>query len=254
MSCVQLKGLKALVTGGTSGIGRAIARLYAKEGADVAILGTHAGRAQEVIQELESLRVIPEQKFVSFLVDVASTTEVEAILTQLLAQFGGIDILVNNAGITRDGLLMRMSEEDWDRVLDVNLKSLYNCCRVLVRPMMKARRGVILNMTSVIGLTGNVGQVNYAASKSGVIGFTKSLARELASRGIRVNCIAPGYIETSMTEGLPEALKQELLATIPLGRMGSAEEVAEAALFFVSPRAKYITGQVLAVDGGMVMH
>ncbi len=250
----SLKGLRALVTGGTSGIGRAIALLYAQEGADVAIFGTNPERAQQTLHELEAVRISAEQKFSSFLVDVASTQAVEEVLAQFLHRFGGIEILVNNAGITRDGLLMRMSEEDWDRVIDVNLKSLYNTCRVLIRPMMKARRGSIINITSVIGLTGNGGQVNYAASKSGVIGFTKSLARELASRGILANCIAPGYIQTHMTESLPETLKEETLAKIPLGRMGSVEEIAQVALFLASRGASYITGQVLAVDGGMVMH
>ena len=250
---MQLRDKRALITGGTAGIGKAIAAQYVLSGAHVAIFGTNEERARATVAELEALRVDPAQKICFSLVDVASTQEVERAIQELMVQWGGIDILVNNAGITRDGLLMRMSEEDWDRVIDVNLKSVYNTCRVVTRPMMKARSGVIINVSSVVGLTGNAGQTNYAASKSGVIGFTKSLAKELASRGVRVNCIAPGYIQTNMTEGLSESIKNDILARIPLNRLGTGADIARVALFLGSEDSGYMTGQVLAVDGGMVM-
>ena len=179
--------------------------------------------------------------------------QVDECIGKILKDFGKVDILVNNAGITRDGLLMKMSEEDWDLVLQVNLKSIYNTCKALSRPMMKARSGAIVNISSVIGLIGNAGQANYAASKSGMIGFTKSIAKELASRGIRANCIAPGYIDTQMTEGLPAPVKEAIIAKIPMGRIGHPNDIAAAALFLASDLASYITGQVLTVDGGMVI-
>lgn len=248
-----LKGKKALITGGTAGIGKAIARLYAEQGADVAIFGTNKERAEQAVQEIGSALIHSEQKILSFLVDVAKAKEIETAIQKLLAEWGKIDILVNNAGITRDNLLIRMSEEEWDLVMDVNLKSVYNTCRVIARPMMKARSGSIINITSIVGLTGNAGQVNYAASKSGMIGFTKSLAKELASRGVRANCVAPGYIETQMTEVLPPQVKEGILTKIPLSRIGQPRDVAHAALFLASDLSNYITGQVLAVDGGMVM-
>jgi len=247
-----LKGKSALITGATAGIGKAIARLYAEHGADVAILGTNKERAEATVKELEELKVDPAQKIVYFLADVSKTKEIDEIVSELLASWGKIDVLVNNAGITKDNLLMKMSEEDWDLVLDVNLKSIYNTCRALSRPMMKARSGVIINISSVIGLTGNAGQVNYAASKSGMIGFTKSLAKELASRNVRANCVAPGYIETQMTDALAPAIKEAVLAKVPLGRIGKPVDIAYAALFLASDLSSYITGQVLTVDGGMV--
>lgn len=248
-----LKGKTALITGGTAGIGKAIACLYAEQGAHVIIWGTNSERAQQAVKELEMSRLSEEQKCASYLVDVAKTEEVNETVQKMLAEFGKIDVLVNNAGITRDNLLLRMNEEDWDQVLAVNLKSVYNTCHALIRSMMKARSGVILNISSVIGLTGNAGQVNYAASKAGMIGFTKSLAQELASRNIRANCIAPGYIETQMTGGLPDSIKEAILTKIPLGRIGSPRDIAHAALFLASDLATYITGQVVTVDGGMVM-
>jgi 3-oxoacyl-[acyl-carrier protein] reductase len=248
-----LQGKTALVTGGTAGIGKAIALLFAEQGANVVIFGTHEERAKAVVQEMESAKCFEDQKFTYYLVDIAHTKEVEITVNKLLSDWSHIDILVNNAGITRDNLLMRMSEEDWDLVVDVNLKSVYNTCRVLARPMMKARAGKIINITSVIGLTGNAGQTNYAASKSGMIGFTKSLAKELASRNICVNCVAPGYIETQMTQDLPEAVKQAVLSKIPLSRIGQPSDIAHAVLFLASNKADYITGQVLTVDGGMVI-
>ena len=248
-----LKGKTALITGGTAGIGKAIALLFAKQGADVAFIGTNGERAKAVLQEIEANRADPSQCIRFFLCDVAKTNDVEQIVSQLLTEWGKIDILVNNAGITRDNLLIRMTEDEWDLVVATNLKSVYNTCRVLARPMMKARSGRVINISSVIGLMGNAGQVNYAASKSGVIGFTKALAKELASRGILVNCVAPGYIETQMTQGLPDAVKEKILSEIPLSRVGSPEDIAHAVLFLASDLASYVTGQVLTVDGGMVM-
>lgn len=248
-----LKGKSALITGGTAGIGKAIASLYAQHGADIAIFGTNLERAEQAMKEIEALKVDPGQKICYFLVDVSKSKEVDEAIAQVLQNFSKIDVLVNNAGITRDGLLMKMSEEDWDLVVDVNLKSIYNTCRALTRPMMKARSGAIINISSVIGLMGNAGQVNYAASKSGMIGFTKSLAKELASRNIRANCVAPGYIETQMTDVLPAPVKEAVLAKIPLSRIGKPNDVAYAALFLASDLSGYITGQVLTVDGGMVM-
>lgn len=248
-----LKGKKAIVTGGTAGIGKAIAIAFAKAGASVAIFGTNAERASSVLKELQELSCQSEQTFSSHIVDVANKQAVDAAMQVILAQFGSVDILVNNAGITRDGLLMKMSEEDWDQVLDTNLKSVYNTCQSLVRVMLKARSGKVINISSVVGLTGNAGQTNYSASKSGMIGFTKSLAQELASRGICVNCIAPGFIETSMTDALNDSQKEGILKQIPMGKMGNVDDIANAALFLASPLSNYITGQVLTVDGGMVM-
>jgi 3-oxoacyl-[acyl-carrier protein] reductase len=248
-----LKGKSALVTGGTAGIGKAIALLYARHGADVMIFGTNRERAEAVVKEMEDLRTDPNQKVGFVLVDVSKTKEVDQAIQEILGKWGKIDVLVNNAGITRDNLLMKMSEEDWDQVLNINLKSVYNTCRALTRPMMKARSGAIINISSVIGLTGNAGQVNYAASKSGMIGFTKSLAKELASRNVRANCVAPGYIETQMTESLPPPIKEAILTKIPLGRIGQPSDIAQAALFLASDLSGYITGQVLTVDGGMVI-
>ncbi len=248
-----LKGKTALITGGTAGIGKAIALLFARQGADVAIFGTNGERAVQAVLEMETHRLTSEQKFLSFLVDVAKTAEAEQAIQQVISAFGKVDILVNNAGITRDNLLMRMTEEDWDDVMRVNLKSVYNMCRPLSRIMMKAKSGSIINISSVIGLTGNAGQTNYAASKAGMIGFTKSLAKELSSRGVRANCIAPGYIETQMTEVLPPQVKEGILTKIPLARIGQPGDIAQAALFLGSDMSNYITGQVLPVDGGMVM-
>lgn len=248
-----LRGKSAIVTGGTAGIGKAIAALYVEHGADVAIFGTNQQRAEQALSEMEAIKVHPEQKILSFILDVSKTQEVEEAVGQLLAAWGKVDILVNNAGITRDNLLMKMNEEDWDRVVDVNLKSIYNTCKVLCRPMMKARSGSIINISSIIGLTGNAGQANYAASKSGMIGFTKSIAKELASRSIRANCVAPGYIETPMTDVLPAPVKEQILVKIPLGRIGQPRDVAHAALYLACDLSSYVTGQVITVDGGMVM-
>lgn len=248
-----LKDKKALITGGTAGIGKEIALAFAKAGAHVAIFGTNEQRANEVLQELKAAASFPEQQFFSFIVNVSENDKVEEAIQKLLNLFGALDILVNNAGITRDGLLMKMSEEDWDSVLDVNLKSVYNTCKSVIRAMIKARRGKIINISSVVGLTGNAGQVNYAASKSGMIGFTKALALEVAPRDICVNCIAPGFIKTRMTDALNESQQEGILKKIPMGRMGSSSDIANAAVFLASSSSDYITGQVLTVDGGMVM-
>ena len=248
-----LKDKKALITGGTAGIGKDIALTFAKQGASVVIFGTNEERAIEVIKELESVKTFPEQSFMYQIVNVSCKTSVDDSIQKILNQWGSLDVLVNNAGITRDTLLMKMSERDWDDVIDINLKSVYNLCQSLVRPMLKARSGKIINISSVVGLTGNAGQVNYSASKSGMIGFTKALAQELATRGICVNCIAPGFIQTKMTDVLTDQQKDVILKKIPMGRLGSTEDIANAAVFLASPYSSYITGQVLTVDGGMVM-
>lgn len=242
-----LKDKVAIVTGGTSGIGRATAVAFAKQGAKVAILGTHEERGNEVCQELG-----PSGTF--YQADVSNLKQIQATVKQILEHYGQIDILVNNAGITKDQLLIKMSEEDWDQVMDINVKSCYNLSHSCVRSMMRNRSGKIINVSSVVGLTGNAGQVNYAASKAAMIGFTKALAKELASRNIQVNCIAPGFIETRMTENLTEAQKEILLSQIPMGRMGKSEDVADLALFLASDKSNYLTGVVIPVDGGMVMY
>lgn len=245
-----LEGQIAVVTGGTAGIGKAIAMKYAEEGAVCIIIGTNLERGQAVINEIKE-KTGKEAKF--YAADVGKTAEVEEIIRKVLEAFGRIDILVNNAGVNADQLLMKMTENDWDRVIDTNLKSCYNTCQSAVRSMIKARKGKIINISSVIGLVGNVGQVNYAASKAGMIGFTKALAKELASRGINVNCIAPGYIQTPMTDKLNEKQKETILKEIPMGSLGNPEDIAHAAWFLASPLSSYITGQVITVDGGMVM-
>jgi len=250
---MQLKGKTALVTGGTAGIGKAIAIAFASCGANVVIFGTNAERAKKSVSEIEAACVSSDQKVLSFLVNVSDFKQVDDAVQKVLSCFERVDVLVNNAGITKDNLLMRMKEEDWDEVLAVNLKSVYNTCKSLARSMMRAKTGSIINITSVVGVMGNAGQTNYAASKAGMIGFTKSLAKEFASRGIRANCVAPGYIETQMTEVLPSQVKEGIVKQIPLGRIGQPEDIAEAVCFLASDASRYITGQVLAVDGGMVM-
>jgi 3-oxoacyl-[acyl-carrier protein] reductase len=246
-----LKGQTAIVTGGTAGIGKAIALRFAEQGAHVIVIGTNAERGEQVVRDIAAIAPESKSRFVQL--NVAKTDEVEAAIKNLLTIYPQVDILVNNAGITRDLLLMKMEEDDWDQVMEVNVKSCYNTCHALVRPMMKARKGKIINMSSVIGLIGNAGQANYAASKAAIIGLTKALAKELAPRNICVNCIAPGFIDTQMTGGLNEAMKESTLAKIPLGRMGRPEEIANVALFLACSLSDYITGQVFAVDGGMVM-
>ncbi len=248
-----LVGKKALVTGGTSGIGLEIAKVFAENGADVMIFGTNAQRAEHAIREIEKVRKAGSQEVSSELVNVACCKEVEEALLRLFSRWDHLDILVNNAGITRDNLLMKMSEEEWDEVLAVNLKSLFNTCRIVSRQMVKAKAGKIINISSVVGLTGNAGQVNYAASKSGMIGFSKALAHEISRKGICVNCIAPGFIDTPMTATLSDKVKQELAEKIPTKRLGTSRDIAHAALFLASHLSDYVTGQVLAVDGGMVL-
>ncbi len=247
---MDLRGQVALVTGASRGLGRAIALALARVGADVALnYARSAQLAQEVAGNIAGLG----RKAVAIGADVADFAQVERMCDQVIKEFGKIDILVNNAGITRDTLLLRMKEEDWDAVIDTNLKSIYNCTKAVTRPMLKQRSGRIVNITSVVGIMGNSGQANYAAAKAGIIGFTRSVARELGSRGITVNAIAPGFITSEMTEGLTEEVKRSYLAQIPLERFGSPEDVAGAVLFLVSPEASYITGQTIHVDGGLLM-
>ena len=245
-----LDGKVALVTGGSRGIGRAIALRLAEEGADLAICARNVAAAGEVAAAIETLgrRCLVRQA------DVADAEQAAELVATTIAELGRLDVLVNNAGITRDNLLMRMKEEDWDEVLAINLKGAFNCVRAAVRPMLKSRGGRIVNITSVVGLLGNAGQANYAASKAGLIGLTKSLARELASRGITANSVAPGLVpETGMTDGLTEQQQEQMIATVPLGRAGTPEDVAHAVAFLASDQAAYITGQVLSVDGGMAI-
>lgn len=247
----MLKDKKVVITGGTSGIGKEIALLFAEQGAHVLIFGTNQERAEKVIEQMKNLG--GDQEFSYDIVNVSDTAEVDLALNKVLEKWGNIDVLINNAGIVKDNLIIKMKEEEWDEVLNVNLKSVYNTCRVLARPMIKAKSGKIINVTSIVGLTGNAGQVNYAASKSGMIGLTKSLAQELASRGVCVNCIAPGFILTPMTERLSDKVKEGILNSIPMRRMGNPIEIARVALFLASHLSDYVTGQVLTVDGGMVM-
>ena len=247
---MSLEGKVALVTGGSRGIGEAIALRLAEQGADVAVCASRSlERAQEVATRIETTG----RKSLALQADVADEEAVTGLFKQIEDELGPVGILINNAGINRDGLMMRLKPEDWDAVLNVNLRGAYLCTKVAARPMMKARSGRIINISSVVGLRGNAGQANYAASKAGLIGLTKSTAREFASRGITVNAVCPGYIPTEMTEGIPEDAKEALLAQIPLGRMGSPDEIAAAVGFLASDDAAYITGQAVVVDGGMVM-
>jgi 3-oxoacyl-[acyl-carrier protein] reductase len=245
----QLANQIAVVTGAGRGIGRAIALKFAAEGADVVVISRTEANSTKVAEEARALG----RRAWAFALDVADAAAVSAAAEQILAATSRVDILVNNAGITRDGLLMRLPDADWDAVLDTNLKGAFLVTKAFVRTLIKQRSGRILNISSVIGLIGNAGQANYAASKAGLIGFTQSAARELGSRGITVNAIAPGFIETDMTAELNEAMRAELLKRIPLGVFGAAEDIAAAALYLASPAARYVTGQVLTVDGGMVM-
>ena len=245
-----LDGKTALVTGASRGIGRAIALRLAAEGASVAI--NYAGNTAKA-EETKAAIEAAGGKAALFQADVSDSAQVEQMVASVTEVFGTIDILVNNAGITRDGLLMRMKEEDFDAVLDTNLKGIFHVTKAVSKLMMKKRAGRIVNMASVVGIMGNAGQTNYAAAKAGVIGFTKSAARELAARGITVNAVAPGFIATDMTAAMPEKAKEATLAAIPLRRMGAPEDVANAVAFLVSDQASYITGQVVKVDGGMVM-
>ncbi len=242
----MLNGKTALITGGTAGIGKAIAVAFAKYGAKVAIFGQNEERGAQVLAELGAGAMFVKT-------DVSSFAETEHSIQQVLKEFGHVDILVNNAGITRDGLLLKMTEDDWNKVIETNLNSCFNTCKILLRQFLKLKRGKIINISSVVGLTGNSGQTNYAASKAGIIGFTKALAQEIASRQINVNCIAPGYINTPMTDTLTSEQKDQIFSKIPFGRMGTPEEIANVALFLASDLSAYVTGQVITVDGGMVM-
>ncbi|MEX2584486.1 MAG: 3-oxoacyl-[acyl-carrier-protein] reductase [Gemmatimonadota bacterium] len=247
MGDVELKGQSALVTGGSRGIGLAIARALAEGGARVAVVARDEARAGKAADSL------PGEGHRGYAADVSDSATVDALIKQVENDLGGIDILVNNAGVTRDNLLIRIKDEDWDAVLDTNLRGAFNAIRAASRGMMKRRSGRIVNITSVVGITGNKGQANYAASKAGLVGLTKSVARELASRGILVNALAPGYIETDMTADLPDAARDSLLEQIALGRLGQPDDIAGVVRFLAGPAAAYITGQVLVVDGGMVI-
>lgn len=246
---MQFVGKSVVVTGGGRGIGRAIALAFGREGAKVAVaVARDLAAAEAVAREIEALG----QKAIARRADVSQWEAAQQLIQDAIAAFGQVDILVNNAGVTRDDLLLRLDEEKWDAVLDVNLKGTYHCTRAALRPMLRQRSGRIINITSVLGLVGNAGQANYCASKAGVIGFTRAVAREVGSRGITVNAIAPGYIQTQMTAAISDAARAALLERIPLGRFGAPEDVAGAALFLASDAAAYITGQVLTVDGGML--
>ncbi|UOE92874.1 3-oxoacyl-[acyl-carrier-protein] reductase [Alkalihalobacillus sp. LMS39] len=245
-----LKGKTALVTGASRGIGKAVALDLAKQGANVCV--NYAGskeKAEQVVAQIKELGV----ESIAIQADVSNSDEVQTMVKEVVSTFGTVDILVNNAGITRDTLVMRMKEEDWDAVIDTNLKGVFLCAKAVMRQMMKQRYGRIINVASVVGVLGNAGQANYVAAKAGVIGLTKSLARELANRNITVNAVAPGFIETDMTDKLPEDVKEGLLQQIPLSSLGKPEHVAHAIRFLASDEAEYMTGQTLHVDGGMFM-
>jgi 3-oxoacyl-[acyl-carrier protein] reductase len=244
-----MQGQVALVTGASRGIGAAIAQALGKQGAVVIGTATTQNGADQITDALQQAGV----KGTGMALDVNDAAQIEAVLKQIAEQFGEIAILVNNAGVTRDTLLMRMKEEDWDTVISTNLKSVYRMSQAVLRPMMKARYGRIINISSVVGHSGNAGQTNYCAAKAGMTGFTKSLAQEVGSRGITVNCVAPGFIDTDMTKELPEEQRARLLQQIPLGRLGAADDIAAAVAFLASPSAGYVSGETLHVNGGMYM-
>jgi 3-oxoacyl-[acyl-carrier protein] reductase len=249
---LKLEGKVAIVTGAGregKGIGRSIALVLAAEGADIVIADYVPEAAEAVAQEVRSLG----RKAIAVRANVADPKDAENIVHRAVDEFGKVDILINNAGITRDALIPRMSEEDWDLVIDTNLKGTFNCTKAVTRPMLKQRSGKIVNVSSVMGIIGNVGQANYSASKAGIIALTKTAARELGSRGIDVNAVAPGFIHTAMTDELPESVRENIEGRIPLNRLGTPEDVAKLVLFLCTDDSDYITGQVINVDGGMVM-
>ncbi len=246
---MDLSGKVSFITGGARGIGFEIASLFAKHGSDIVIGDVNGENLRKAVDQLKGFEIDAE----GYILDVSNYESCEEVVKKAIDKYGHVDILVNNAGITRDNLIMRMKIEDFDKVISINLKGVFNCTKALIRYMMKQRSGRIINISSVIGLMGNAGQANYAASKAGVIGLTKSTAKEVASRNINVNAIAPGYIQTEMTEVLPDDVKQKMLGGIPLSRPGTPTDVANAALFLASDYSSYITGQVIVVDGGMVM-
>ena len=247
---MKLNGKVALVTGASRGIGAAIASKLASLGCDVAI--NYAANIQKAEETLNSVKAYGVNAQI-YQANVANYEEVEAMTKQIIKDFGHLDIIINNAGITSDNLMMRMDQDSFDSVIDVNLKGTWNVCKSITRPILKQRSGVIINLSSVVGINGNVGQVNYAASKAGVIGLTKSLAKEFASRNIRVNAVAPGYVKSDMTAKLSEEITEKVLENIPLGQLGEVEDIANSVAFLVSDDARYITGQVLVVDGGMAI-
>ncbi len=242
-----LKDKVAIITGAGRGIGLAIAKKLAKEGAKIALLDVNENLLEEAKKELEKQNA----EIMALVGDVTQFEQIQSVIKEIKKNWGHIDILVNNAGVTRDGPLIRMDEEAWDFVLNINLKGVFNCTKAVARLMMKQRSGKIINVASVVGVMGNAMQSNYASSKAGVIGFTKSIAKELASRNINVNAIAPGFIQTAMTDKLSEEIKEEYIKHIPLGRLGTPDEIADIVLFLSSPMANYITGQVIVIDGGM---
>ena len=246
---MRLEGKVALITGGARGIGQAIAMTFAREGADIVVADVNLEIAQKTASEIEGLG----RKAMALAMDVTNYTAVEEGVNKILDKMGKVDILVNNAGITKDNLLLRMSLADWDAVINVNLKGTFNCIKAVSRPMVKQRSGRIISIASIIGLMGNPGQANYAASKAGIIALTKTVAKELASRNINANAVAPGFIQTEMTAKLPEEIKKKMLEAIPLGKLGTPEDVANVCLFLASQESSYITGQVITIDGGMVM-
>ncbi len=246
---VEFKGQSALVTGGARGIGKSICVRLAREGVNIAVADVMLDAAEETAGELEGMGV----KAIAVGMDVSNGQSVAASIKEVAEKLGRIDILINNAGITRDALVMRMKEEDWDAVLNINLKSVYLCTKEIFRTMSKQRYGRIVNIASIVAFMGNAGQANYSASKAGMIGLTKTTAREYASRGITINAVAPGFIITAMTEKLPEKVKEDMMSNIPLGSFGTAQDVAEAVTFLASPASGYITGQTIHVNGGLYM-
>ncbi|MDD5108820.1 MAG: 3-oxoacyl-[acyl-carrier-protein] reductase [Candidatus Omnitrophica bacterium] len=246
---MRLKDKVALITGGARGIGQAIAMTFAREGADIVVADVNLEITQKTALEIEGLG----RKALALQMDVTNYDVVEEGINKILDKMGKVDILVNNAGITKDNLLLRMSPADWDAVINVNLKGTFNCIKAVSRPMIKQRSGRIISIASIIGLMGNPGQANYAASKAGIIALTKTVAKELASRNINANAVAPGFIQTEMTAKLPEDIKKKMLEAIPLAKLGTPQDVANVCLFLASDESSYITGQVITIDGGMVM-